>query len=120
MYHTLDEGVPAQARNQYYKGNGYQFTAVGNNLPDTDVVEIDMQGKWVKNQHGMQLQVDNYEEILPQTEEGIMGYLSSGMVKGIGPKTAKLIVDRLECGPLMSWIIIRIVYWRLKVLPRRS
>lgn len=94
VYHTLDEGVPAQARNQYYKGNGYQFTAVGNNLPDTDVVEIDMQGKWVKNQHGMQLQVDNYEEILPQTEEGIMGYLSSGMVKGIGPKTAKLIVDR--------------------------
>ena len=85
VYHTLDEGVPAQARNQYYKGNGYQFTAVGNNLPDTDVVEIDMQGKWVKNQHGMQLQVDNYEEILPQTEEGIMGYLSSGMVKGIGP-----------------------------------
>lgn len=94
VYHTLDEGVPAQARNQYYKGCGYQFTAVGNNLPDTDVVEIDMQGKWVKNNHGMQLQVDNYEEILPQTEEGIMGYLSSGMIKGIGPKTAKLIVDR--------------------------
>lgn len=42
----------------------------------------------------MQLQVENFEEILPRTEEGILGYLSSGMVKGIGPRTAELIVKR--------------------------
>jgi len=94
VYHTEDSSVPAQARSQYYKGSGYQFTAIGNNLPDTDSIEIDMQGKWIKSNYGLQLQVDSYEEILPQTKEGIMGYLSSGMVKGIGPKTAKLIVDR--------------------------
>lgn len=94
VYHTEDDSVPAQARSQYYKGSGYQFTAIGNNLPDTDSIEIDMQGKWIKSNYGLQLQVDTYEEILPQTKEGIMGYLSSGMVKGIGPKTAKLIVDR--------------------------
>ena len=94
VYHTEDDSVPVQARSQYYKGSGYQFTAIGNNLPDTDSIEIDMQGKWIKSNYGLQLQVDTYEEILPQTKEGIMGYLSSGMVKGIGPKTAKLIVDR--------------------------
>ncbi len=94
VYHTEDDSVPAQARSQYYKGSGYQFTAIGNNLPDTDSIEIDMQGKWIKSNYGLQLQVDTYEEILPQTKEGIMGYLSSGMVKGIGPKTARLIVDR--------------------------
>lgn len=94
VYHTEDDSVPAQARSQYYKGSGYQFTAIGNNLPDTDSIEIDMQGKWIKSNYGLQFQVDTYEEILPQTKEGIMGYLSSGMVKGIGPKTAKLIVDR--------------------------
>lgn len=94
VYHTEDDSVPAQARSQYYKGSGYQFTAIGNNLPDTDSIEIDMQGKWIKSSYGLQLQVDTYEEILPQTKEGIMGYLSSGMVKGIGPKTARLIVDR--------------------------
>lgn len=93
VYHTEDDSVPAQARSQYYKGSGYQFTAIGNNLPDTDSIEIDMQGKWIKSNYGLQLQVDTYEEILPQTKEGIMGYLSSGMVKGIGPKTARLIVD---------------------------
>ena len=94
VYHTEDAGVPATARNSYYKGDGIQFTAVGNNLPDTDTVEVDLQGKWVKNSHGTQLQVDTYEEILPQTEEGIRGYLSSGMIKGIGPKTAKQIVEK--------------------------
>lgn len=94
VYHTMDEGLPAQAKSKYYSGEGSQFTAVGNNLPDTDTVEIDLQGKWIKNNHGTQLQVDTYEEILPQTEEGIIGYLSSGMIKGIGPKTAKQIVDK--------------------------
>ena len=94
LYHTEDTGVPAQAQNSFYKGRGCQFTAIGNNLPDTDKIEIDLQGKWIKNSHGMQLQVDTYEEILPHTEEGIIGYLSSGMIRGIGPKTAKLIVDR--------------------------
>lgn len=38
--------------------------------------------------------MDTYEEILPQTKEGIAGYLSSGLIKGIGPRTAELIVDR--------------------------
>ena len=94
LYHTEDTGVPVQAQNSFYKGSGCQFTAIGNNLPDTDKIEIDIQGKWIKNSHGMQLQVDTYEEILPHTEEGIIGYLSSGMIKGIGPKTARLIVDR--------------------------
>ena len=94
VYHTTDEGLPAQAKSKYYSGEGSQFTAVGNNLPDTDTVEVDLQGKWIKNSHGTQLQVDTYEEILPQTEEGIIGYLSSGMIKGIGPKTAKQIVDK--------------------------
>lgn len=94
VYHTIDNSVPQQARNSFYKGNGYQFTAVGNNLPETDSIEVDLQGKWIRSNHGLQLQIENYEEILPQTEEGIIGYLSSGMIKGIGPKTAERIVEK--------------------------
>lgn len=94
VYHTEDDTVPVAARDSYYKGTDIAFTAVGNYLPDTDSVEVDMQGKWVKGKRGMQLQVENFEEILPRTEEGILGYLSSGMVKGIGPRTAELIVKR--------------------------
>ena len=94
VYHTEDDTVPVAARDSYYKGTDIAFTAVGNYLPDTDSVEVDMQGKWVKGKRGMQLQVENFEEILPRTEEGILGYLSSGMVKGIGPRTAELLVKR--------------------------
>lgn len=98
VYHTEEDTVPAPARNRYYKGSGVQFTAVGNNLPESDAVETDLQGKWVKSSHGLQLQVESCKEILPQTAEGIEGYLSSGMVKGIGPKTAKLIVEKFGTG----------------------
>ena len=94
VYSTKDEGVPESARNKYYKGEDIQFTAVGNNLPDTDTMEVDLYGKWSKTRYGLQMQVDTYEEILPQTTEGIRAYLASGMIKGIGPKTAKLIVDK--------------------------
>ena len=94
VYRTSDDTVPLAARNTCYKGEDIEFTAVGKYLPDTDSVDVDMQGKWIKGKRGTQLEVENFEEILPQTEEGILSYLSSGMVKGIGPRTAELIVKR--------------------------
>ena len=33
VYVTEDESVPQAARSNYYKGPGYEFTAIGNNLP---------------------------------------------------------------------------------------
>ena len=33
-------------------------------------------------------------EVVPRTREGILGYLSCGSLKGIGPKTAERIVNR--------------------------
>lgn len=94
VYHTEDPDVPDAAKSQFYKGKGAQFTAVGSYLPDSDAVEVDLLGKWTKSSYGLQLKVEKYEEFLPQTTEGITAYLSSGMVKGIGPKTAELIVKR--------------------------
>ncbi len=94
VYHTEDGSVPEAARDTRYKGKGFQFTATGTGLPDTDKTEADLKGKWIKSRYGLQLQVESYEEILPQTEEGIKCYLSSGMIKGIGPRTAELIVEK--------------------------
>ncbi len=48
----------------------------------------------VHPQHGPQFQVDNYLREMPADEEGIYAYLASRTVKGIGPKTAKAIVER--------------------------
>ena len=41
---------------------------------------------------GLQVKVEQFEAIAPCTEEGIEAYLASGLVKGIGPGTAKKIV----------------------------
>ena len=94
VYHTEDGGVPEAAKDPSYKGKGSRFTATGTGLPDTETTEAELTGNWVRNKYGLQLQVESYEEILPQTKEGIRGYLSSGMIKGIGPKMAELIVEK--------------------------
>ena len=91
---TRDESVPQAARNTFYKSEGIQFTAVGYNLPESGTVEIDMQGEWEKGKRGLQFSVESYQIVMPRTREGIIGYLSSGMIKGIGEKLAERIVDK--------------------------
>ena len=50
-------------------------------------------GDWVNHpQYGRQFQVDRSVPIKPSTEEGIKKYLASGIIKGIGEKTAEKIV----------------------------
>lgn len=53
------------------------------------------EGKWVNHPtYGEQLSVESYRRELPATTDAILSYLSSGVIKGIGPVTAKRIVDR--------------------------
>ncbi len=47
----------------------------------------------VHPQHGSQFQVESYLREMPEDEEGIYAYLASRVIRGIGPKTAGLIVD---------------------------
>ena len=52
-------------------------------------------GHWaVHSSYGKQFEAEFLERILPDTKEDILEYLSSRTVKGIGPKTAKKIVDK--------------------------
>jgi exodeoxyribonuclease V alpha subunit len=44
--------------------------------------------------YGKQIKVQGYKSILPEDKEGIITYLSSGRIKGLGKKTAEKIVDR--------------------------
>ena len=58
---------------------------------------LTLKGKWVVNsQFGRQFQVQESEETMPADIVGIQRYLSSGMIKGLGPKTAKKIVSRFK------------------------
>ncbi|MBQ2767064.1 MAG: ATP-dependent RecD-like DNA helicase [Clostridia bacterium] len=56
--------------------------------------EIVVYGKWIHNpKYGRQFSVQTYEKILPADVNSILRYLSSGSIKGIGPKTALRIVE---------------------------
>ena len=70
----------------------YEIKAVGPILPLVEGIRFDLKGHWTKNaQHGLQYEVETYEEIITPTKEGIIAYLSSGLIKGIGIKTAERI-----------------------------
>ncbi|MBQ1255151.1 MAG: AAA family ATPase, partial [Clostridia bacterium] len=61
-------------------------------IGEGDVVTV--YGKWVHNpKYGRQFKVEQFEKQLPADRASMLRYLSSGTVKGIGPKTAKRIVD---------------------------
>ena len=52
-------------------------------------------GEWkVDRKYGSQFVVESWEEVMPATLYGIEKYLGSGLIKGIGPKYAKLIVGK--------------------------
>lgn len=51
-------------------------------------------GKFVTHQeYGRQVKIDTFEKVMPDTLDGLEKYLSNGIIKGIGPATAKKIVD---------------------------
>ncbi len=56
-------------------------------------ITLQLTGFWREHpQYGPQFQVVNYKETKPATLTGIEKYLGSGLIKGVGPVTAKRIV----------------------------
>lgn len=56
---------------------------------------ISIDGRWVKSEKwGEQFKVENYQILTPSSISGLKKFLSSGLIKGIGPELARRIVDR--------------------------
>lgn len=56
---------------------------------------VKLTGYWtVHKQFGNQFNIQDYEELLPNTLDGIEKYLSAGIIHGIGPVTAKKIIEK--------------------------
>ncbi|MGI6175070.1 MAG: ATP-dependent RecD-like DNA helicase [Christensenellales bacterium] len=54
-----------------------------------------LSGEWTHHStYGRQFKVQSYEVVAPDNEADIKRYLSSGIIKGIGPATAELIVEK--------------------------
>lgn len=90
---TDDTSVPNTARNKKVTDNRIHFTAKGYDIPKTSAINLNLGGEWEESKYGLQFSISSFEEIIPQTKEGITAYLSSGLIKGVGEKTAKNIVD---------------------------
>ena len=70
-------------------------TVVGKLLDIRKGERLILKGQWVKhNKFGRQFEIKSYDVRPPATKEGIKNFLSSGLIKGIGPVTAGRIVDR--------------------------
>ncbi len=73
--------------------DGRTLTIVGSFPPLSAGEVLRLTGKWEVNpKFGQQLKVESYVPILPSSAKGIEKFLSSGLVKGIGPVLARRIV----------------------------
>ena len=69
-----------------------QVKAVGYCLPIAVKLRYDMKGHWSKSsKHGVQFEVETYDEVVIPSKDGIIAYLCSGQIKGVGPKIAERI-----------------------------
>ena len=70
------------------------LTLVGT-LPGISVGEVvEVSGEWEAHpQHGRHLRVVSFVPHAPVSPEGLKRYLGSGIIKGLGPKTAERIVE---------------------------
>ncbi|MCL2811912.1 MAG: ATP-dependent RecD-like DNA helicase [Clostridia bacterium] len=56
--------------------------------------QVRLQGEWIEHpMYGRQIKVSGYEIVKPTTLIGIERYLASGLVSGVGPSTAKKLVE---------------------------
>ena len=77
-----------------FKDHTLTFTGYFHELNEDDIYI--MNGAVVEHsKYGIQFNVSDYERCLPEDKNSIAEFLSSGLFKGIGEKTAKKISDKL-------------------------
>ena len=74
-------------------GQPREITLVGN-MAGLNIGEfVEVRGEWkLHAEYGRQFAVEHMHTVLPATVAGIEKYLGSGLIKGVGPVTAKRIV----------------------------
>ena len=75
--------------------DGEELVAVGTFTGDVQGENLELTGSMIIHPaYGPQFKAVSYRVIRPTDENGILRYLSSGAIKGIGEKTAARIVER--------------------------
>ena len=82
-------------------GDGEIITVVGCIPCAAPGENLIVTGVWMHHPtHGEQLKAEQVERHMPTTETEILSYLSSGVVKGVGPATAQRLVERFGADTL--------------------
>ncbi|MFQ5858621.1 MAG: ATP-dependent RecD-like DNA helicase [Anaerolineae bacterium] len=70
------------------------ITVVGKFVSATPGEHLLLKGRWITHpKYGRQFKFEEYRTVAPATVEGIKKYLSSGLIKGIGPVMAERITE---------------------------
>jgi len=78
-----------------------EIKVVGSCLPLAEGLRFRLHGRWSTDaKYGPQFNLETYENIIAPGREGLIAYLASGLLKGIGRKTAERIYDRFGDGAL--------------------
>ncbi len=90
-FHSSESGYTVARLNT---GNVKQLITIVGSFANIQAGQtLQLQGQWREHpQYGSQFQVVHYKETKPATLTGIEKYLGSGLIKGVGPVTAKRIV----------------------------
>ena len=96
-YYNVENGycVMRLSPTQMRLGGRDQLVTVIGNMPELQPGEaVKVSGEWSFHpKHGKQFKAETVVQERPATLEGIKRYLGSGMIRGVGKKTAKSIVD---------------------------
>jgi exodeoxyribonuclease V alpha subunit len=97
LYHSTDTGYSVLLLEPVEDGEFERLTVTGSLLDPSPDDEIQITGTWTDHpKYGKQFKIESYTPLMPSTETGIIAYLGSGVLPGIGPKTAEKIVQEFE------------------------
>ncbi len=91
-FHSAEDGYTVARLTPH--GKNYLVTIVGKLLGVRPGETLALEGDWQDHrEHGRQFVVSGYRTLMPATIDGIKRYLGSGLIKGVGPATAKKITE---------------------------
>lgn len=88
LYHAREKVVDAQDNKLS------TIKVVGYYLPMVEGLKVDMKGHWKKDgKYGPQFEMESYTEVIAPGKSGVVAYLASGLIRGVGPRLAARIYD---------------------------
>ncbi len=95
--YTVAKLIPEHGRSRRFWYASREIAIVGNMLGVNVGESVELSGRWtVHPEYGRQFAVEQMRTVLPATVAGMQKYLGSGLIRGVGPVTAKRIVAHFD------------------------